>query len=374
MDPQLQTILDRYNYQGPEEYNWLEDLDYQALDPNTLAQLQDSGLGDISTNPEYDRYMMAALQDLERQSQEGFTSRDEADMARIESQNRRSLRGSEGAIRQNMAARGIGGSGLEFLSRQQAAQDAADRQALAGLEKMAQMNERKQSASARLGQLGSQFQGQQFSQEAQKAAAQDAINRFNTGNRVDTQMRNNMGMNEANRYNNAGRQGVSGQNTQAKQQHRDTAMQMEYNARVEDMNRRALEEAEKRRRKSGMAGAVMGAAGAGIGAAFGGPAGAGAGYTIGSGLGGAFAAKGGEVTEDSGIDSYENDTKMMFLSPGEIVVPKSKASDPMEAAQFVAEVNDNPNGSVEARNNPDGGDVVGALLAALDSMHKGRPR
>ena len=118
----------------------------------------------------------------------------------------------------------------------------------------------------------------------------------------------------------------------------------------------------------------MGAAGAGIGAAFGGPAGAGAGYTIGSGLGGAFAAKGGEVTEDSGIDSYENDTKMMFLSPGEIVVPKSKASDPMEAAQFVAEVNDNPNGSVEARNNPDGGDVVGALLAALDSMHKGRPR
>ena len=374
MDPYLQTMIDRYNAQGPEEYNWLEDLNYQELDPNTLAQLQESGLGDITTNPEYDRYMMAALQDLERQSQEGFTPRDEADMARIEGQNRRSLRGAEGAIRQNMAARGIGGSGLEFLSRQQAAQDAADRQALSGLEKMAQMNERKQSAASRLGQLGSQFQGQQFSQEAQKAAAQDAINRFNTGNRVDTQVRNNMGRNEASRYNNAGRQGVSGQNTQAKQQQRDTAMQMEYNARVEDMNRKAIEDAEKRRRKAGMTGAILGAAGAGIGAAYGGPMGAGAGYSVGSGLGNAFAAHGGEVTEDSGLDNYDNDTKMMFLSPGEIVIPKSKTENPIEAAKFVAKVNDNPMGSVEARNNPDEEDVVGSLLAALSSMHRRRPR
>ncbi len=369
-DPYLQNILDDYINQGPEEYEWLGDLKFQDLDPETLARLKDSELKSVSTNPEYDQYMMSALKDLEDQSKNGFTTRDEADMARVEAQNKRMLRGAEGAIKQNMAARGIGGSGLEMISRQQAAQDAADRQALAGLEKMAQMNERKQSAAARLGQLGSNFKGQDFDQKARVAAAQDAINRFNTGNQVNAQFSNNAGQNNTNQYNHSGRQDTSNRNTNAKQNHKDKALDMRYGARVDDLNRKALKDAEERRRRGGMLGTALGAGGAIIGGVYGGPAGAGAGYSVGSGLGNAMAAHGGEVTEDSGVDSYENDTRMMFLSPGEIVIPRSKADDPIEAAQFVAEVNDNPHGSVEARNDPDEDDVVGALLGVIDSLRR----
>lgn len=375
MDPVLQDLLNEYISTGPAEYDWLGDLNYKDLDPATLARMQDSELANIATDPRYDQYMLSALQDLEDQAKSGFTVRDEADMARIEAQNRRALRGAEGAIKQNMAARGIQGSGLEFIGRQQAAQDAADRQALAGLEKMAQMNERKQSAAARLGSLGSQFQGQQFDQRARQASAQDAINRFNTGNTIAAQMQNNQGRNAANQFNQMGRQDVANRNVSGRQGYRDKALDYQYNTRVDDLNRRALEDAEKRRRKAGQMGAILGTAGAVAGGAYGGPAGAGAGYTVGSGLGSSFAAHGGEVTEDTGMDSYENDTKMIFVSPGEVVVPKSKADSPIEAAMFVESVKDNPEGAIEERNEPDNDDVVGALISVIDTLtaRKRRP-
>lgn len=374
MDPILQQLLDEYKRSGPESYDWLGDYQYQQIDPALLESLGDTELAGIQTDPRYDQYIMSALADLEDQARTGFTARDEADLARIEAQNRRQLKGSEGAIRQNMAARGIGGSGLEFIARQQAAQDAADRQALAGLEKLAQMGERRQSATARLGGLGSQLQGQQYDQLARAASAQDAINRFNTANRVGAQMENIRGVNQAGMFNQQGRQSQANLASGAKQAHRDKTLDLGYNARVEDLNRQALIDAERRRRRSGVGAAIGGALGAGVGGFFGGPAGAGAGYGVGSGLGGAFAAHGGEVTDDTGIDAYENDTKMVFVSPGEVIVPRSKADNPQEAAMFVEQVTSGSGGSVEDRNDPDEDDVVEALLGVVDALSKRRRR
>lgn len=177
-----------------------EKLQLQNLSEGEKLQLQQMGafdqlgpseMGNISTDPRYKDAEMAALADLEERSKNGFTARDEADMAKLNSQVNQQNRGRMGAIQQNMASRGMAGSGLDILAQTQAGQDATERQALAALEKNAQMQERKVDAVSRLGGLAGQLQGRDFQQSAQKAAASDAINRFNIANSIDRTKMNN---------------------------------------------------------------------------------------------------------------------------------------------------------------------------------------
>lgn len=284
------SATDEYLEGGPAEYDWLGDLELDEL--GELEQVKDTELSDIETDPEYDRYMMEALADLERQSDEGLTLRDEADMARIQGGVNRNLRGQRGAIEQNMARRGIKGSGLDLMAQQQAAQSSAEIEALRGLEKAAQGQERRQSASARLGQLGSQLQGQDFNQQAQIGQAQDSINRFNTQNLNQRQQYNNQMQNRQTQQNWQGQQNLANQNTRSAQDFQRNSMQAQqdlaktnYNKAIDDRNRRQLAEQEAQRRQGAILGTV-GAVGGGIaGGMAGGPMGAMAGAQAGRGLG-----------------------------------------------------------------------------------------
>lgn len=375
---EYQNAVRDYLTNGAEQYDWLGDLSYEDL--GELERLAPSAYEDIVTNPEFDQYEIEALRALEEQSKDGFSLRDEAALAKLQSAENRRLRGQRGAIQQNMASRGISGSGLDFIAQQQAAQDSAELEALRGLEQAAMSQERRQSASARLGQLGSNLKQNDFARQARLADARDSIARFNTQNSNARAEYNNRLRNDARSQNWSGRQDISNRNTDERSRFNDKALSArtgkattDYNAATEDYNRRQLEEAERRRRRKEMTGMITGIAGAGIGAAYGGPEGASAGGNIGSTLGQAFGAHGGRVSDDSGLDSYDNDTKLMFVSPGEVIVPRSKADDPFEAAQFVAEINgDGMMGTVEARNQPDNDDVVSALLGVIESMNRRR--
>lgn len=330
---------------GAAQYQNGNDYSYTKL--GNVDQLGNSAYDDISTNPQYEANQLEALRQLEEQSKDGYSARDKADLARIEQSANRANQGRQGAIRQNMAARGIGGGGLEVVMAQQAAQDANEQEALASLEKNAQMQDRKQQATSQLGQLSGQLQNNQYNQQAQAAQAKDSISRFNTQNAVNTQQADNRGVNDANATNYDRRNQVADNNVNAGYTYRKDAMsvgqgnaQMANSYATEMYNRDQAKKAQKAAKKSGQ-GAMIGSVIGGVGGAMiGGPAGAMVGAQLGGQVGGNF-AHGGRVQgpEISPFDDPANDIIPINVSPGEIVLPKSVANDPEASAQFVAKEN-----------------------------------
>ncbi|MDQ3230508.1 MAG: hypothetical protein M3Q07_01715 [Pseudobdellovibrionaceae bacterium] len=209
------------------------------------------------------------------------------------------------------------------------------------------MMERKQSAAERLGSLGSQLQGRDFTQAARKAEAQDAISRFNTANSIQRQQANTNIANDASQQNWNRNNTTADRNTASNYDFRKDSLdvqqggaQMSYNKATDDYNRAQLKKQQKAAKRSGVGSMLGGLAGGAAGAYFGGPAGAAAGYQVGSSLGGNF-AKGGRVPGPELFpgDNEMNDIFDAQLSPGEIVIPKSIAGDPVASAKFVAAQN-----------------------------------
>lgn len=307
------------------------------LSVGDLQQLQASYMEQVSTDPRYKDAQLEALRQLEQRSKQGLTAQDEADMFRLKMQTDANNRGRVGAIQQNMDARGMGGSGMSAMMKLQASQDSAEREALRSMEKAAQMQNNKFSASQALGQQSTQMRSQEFNEESAKARAKDSINAFNTKLLNDNTNRNweTRNQNKQNDYNhdvnsmNAGMQGSK----------------LEYDVATEDANRKLLEEQERRRRKAakntagwGAAGAVAGGV---IGSVYGGPVGASVGASVGSQAGQSIGsyqsgyAHGGIIPFDERdynvkpYDDPENDTKEVSVSAGEAIVPKSVVADSM---------------------------------------------
>jgi hypothetical protein len=352
---------------GAAEYQKGDDLAFQDL--GELDRLGPSGYNDIVTDSRYTDNEMEALRQLEEQSKEGLTARDRADMAKVEQDANRANRGRQGAIQQQMESRGLVGSGMEFALKQQAAQDAAEMEALSGLEKNAQMQDRKQNATMQLGNMSSQLQQRDFGQAAQKASAADDIARFNTQNSNTRQQYNTEGANSSNQQNwNRGNQ-VADNNTNANYQYRKDSLGVNqdnattsYNYANDMYNRKAAEKAAAAKKKSGMGAAIGGIAGAAIGTYFAPGVGTAAGASAGSALGGSMFAHGGKVEGPEVVDGddFANDIIPVQVSAGEIVIPKSHAKDPMKAAKFVAEQNGEEL------------DSIGLLLEAMASLNKGK--
>ncbi len=338
------------NEYADTEYDWLGDL---SLDEIGYTPFQgETGLAGIQGNQELADMEMLALKDLEEQSKDGLSARDKAELAKLESNVNRQHAGRIGAVRQSMADRGLGGSGLDFAMRQQAGQDATEVEALASLERAAMSQEGKRDATSRMGHMAGSMGEREFNQKARKAEAQDAINRFNTGNTIDTNRFNVTTRNQASQYNNQGRQRTSDNNVSHQGDilaSKQDLAQLQYNAAVDAKNRAEERKRLERERKAKKMGALTGAAGAVAGGVIGSTvapgvgtaAGAKLGYSMGSGMGSAYAAEGGKVPGEAEFpgDDYRNDTFNVNVSPGEIIIPRSKVEDPEEARRFVEEVN-----------------------------------
>lgn len=334
-----------------------DELDWQTL--GATERLGDSKMGDISTDPKYKEAELAALRELEDQSQNGFTARDKADMARTENEVNRANRGRLGAIQQNMQARGMSGSGMDLVAQMQSSQDANEIASLRALERDGLMQDRKSQATMNLGQMSSNLQSRDFGQEASKARAADEINRFNTANSVENARYNNSGMNDTANQNWQRDNATRDRNTTAKYDRRRDVLgarteqaDRDYDYSVDKENRTVMQDQQKQQGMAGKMGAAMGAAGGILGGIYGGPSGAMAGQQVGSGAGQAagntryrnerkrpgYYAHGGEVVEP--IDSYDSDVIPILASPGEVIIPASIAGDPVKSAEFVALVNE----------------------------------
>lgn len=197
--------LQDYNYVG--DVNPLTMMDpekstYTAVDPRlaeTVLQ-KDSEMQGITGDPRLKEAQLAALAELQGIADAGgMNAADEANLSKILSQAAQADKGRRDAILQNMQRRGMGGSGAELLAQLDSSQASTDRSAQQGLDIAAMAEQRALDALMRSGELGGSIRAQDFSEDAQKAAAQDAINRFNAsatnqGNQFNTSAENNMNM------------------------------------------------------------------------------------------------------------------------------------------------------------------------------------
>ena len=285
----LQVQLDKYVQSG-------------KLSPEAAESvlLNSNAFNNIKLDPSLRAAQKQALQQLQNiASQGGLTATDKAQLNDIAIEQNTVAKGRNEAIMQNAQERGIGGSGLELTSRLMNEQEAANRASTQGTQVAANAEQRALQALQAAGGLGGQMEAQQYGQEANKAGAQNAIDRFNAETQQATNMYNVGTANQAQAANLQLAQDVANRNTETAQKNKlynSQQVQQEYANRAnkaanlagayqkmggaQDAAAMAAQGAE-----AGLIGGLVGTAGTVIGGMMGGPAGAAVGGSVGNMVG-----------------------------------------------------------------------------------------
>jgi hypothetical protein len=173
-----------------------------------------SQFNQITTSASQKSAQNRALSELENMGyQGGLRLQDKAALQDAMMQGQVQDRANRQGILSDMSRRGMGGSGFELAAQLQGQSAGADRDARSSLSVAAQAQDRALQSIMGAGDLATKLRGQDYSEQAQRAAAQDAINRFNTSNLQDVQSRNIASQNRAAEMNLAEKQRVSDANT-----------------------------------------------------------------------------------------------------------------------------------------------------------------
>jgi hypothetical protein len=197
------------------------------------AILQDpSQFTKIVQSPQFKDAQLKALQGLQDvASQGGMTAIDKAQLNDIANQEATQSRGSREAIMANAAEKGVGGSGLEMLSQMKNQQESTNRAANRGSDVAAAAQQRALQALIQGGQMGESMGNSEFRQQADIAAAKDAVNRFNTSNLNETEKYNVSARNNASLANLKAKQGIADSNVGLRntaQQYNKELLQKEF--------------------------------------------------------------------------------------------------------------------------------------------------
>lgn len=148
-----------------------------------------SELAKIQTDPALRDAQMSALDKLtEVYEGGGETLADKAYLNRVNNDLSRQEAVAKNRISDEMATRGIGGGGTELAMMRASGQDGLQRRSQAAMDRAGQAQQRALDAMMGRGDMAGKLRGQDFSEQAQKAAAQDAINRYNAGAKQDVSM------------------------------------------------------------------------------------------------------------------------------------------------------------------------------------------
>jgi hypothetical protein len=212
--------------QGYNDVGNLVNQNEQAL------QLAPNAMNNISTNPALIQAQMQALNQLTQTGQAGMTPGEQAALNQAQTNAAAQAQAKNAQIMNQFAATGMGGSGAQLASQLSNSQQGA--QQLANNSNQVAQNAQQNALQAisQAGALGGQMQGQAFGQQAQIAAAQNAINQFNTANSQNVQNTNVQNANQANLYNLAQQQAIANQNTQLQnqqQQYNKQLLQQQFN-------------------------------------------------------------------------------------------------------------------------------------------------
>lgn len=245
--------------------------------------------------------------------------------------------GQRGSIIDQMAARGIPTSLMSEALQSAAAGQDAQTLSLTGAKAAGDAEQRALEALSSSGTLGGQIHGQQYSEAANKAAAQNAISQWNAQTQTGVNQANATNTQQANMYNTQNAQDVSNQNTTTGNQrtaYNTNVPQQVFNNAIQkaqgqagvaqNQSQQAMQAGQQ---QAGLIGGLIGAGGT-VGASALAPSPV------------MLAASGGPVPGNPVTpgDSPRNDKVPAMLSPGEVVIPRSIAPHPDLAKQFVAHV------------------------------------
>lgn len=176
---QQQAYFNQLNIDTPE----LQQADLYLQDPAELSKYTE----DARTRGA----QMRALEGLGREvDYAGMTPEDAAAYNRSRQQAGMMDAGFRGAAQQQAAARGMGGSVADYAAALSSGQAATNRASQEGTQAAADARQRYLQALEGLGSMGGNVRGQDFSVANARAQAQDAINRFNVGQKGATQAYN----------------------------------------------------------------------------------------------------------------------------------------------------------------------------------------
>lgn len=193
----------------------------------------------IVKNPRYEAAQLRALKEFEDMGSNGglrLSDKEQLQEAMMDSASKE--RGDREALLSEMARRGTAGSGAELASRLASEQGAADRNAQASLSVAAGAQDRSLQALKEASSLAGSMGQQDYQQQTDRAAAQDAINKFNTANLQDV-MNTNVGLqNSAKVSNLANKQDILNKNTtltNAQETYNKGLQQQNFDNRVTQM-------------------------------------------------------------------------------------------------------------------------------------------
>lgn len=201
----------------------------------------------IQVDPRLKESQMRALSSLENiGAQGGLTIEDKANLQKQQSELDAMERGKREAISDQMARRGISGSGLDLVSKLSNEQSSINRASQNQLDTLGAARKRALDAILSGGTLAGQMGQQQYAQQADLAKARDSISDFNARNMQSVAARNIDRGNEAQQYNLGRQQKVSDMNVGVANE------QEKYNKALRQ------QEYENRLRKAGGVSAALG--------------------------------------------------------------------------------------------------------------------
>ncbi len=234
-------------YVQSQAYNEQLDINTPKLQQADLYQQDPASISGFTEDSRLRDYQMKALDGLGREVDfKGMTPEDAAAYNRSRQQAGMMDAGFRGAAEQQQAARGMGSSIGSYAAALSSGQAATNRASAEGTQAAADSRSRYLQALDGLSGAASGVRGQDFGIANQRAQAQDAINRFNVGQKSATQSYN-LGVPQQDFEN---QMGLSNQRLKSAQQMAD-----EYHKRAEDSLQTAAKfGASSRKMLGGMSG------------------------------------------------------------------------------------------------------------------------
>ena len=164
---------------------------------------------------------MQALQGLQDKiSAGGLTDVDRSRIQQTLDSVNNEQRGQQMAIMEDANRRGTSGSGIELANRLMSQQQAANTAGRQGMDIAALAEQAKLQAMQQAASIGGNIETNDWNQQSQKAAAQNAINQFNATNQQQVTMSNIAARNAAQASNLGEKQRIADSNTQGENQNR----------------------------------------------------------------------------------------------------------------------------------------------------------
>ena len=296
----------------------------------------------------------AALNALEQISKTGLGAQDRLALEQARRQAAQDSQARIASIASQMEQRGMSGAGQELATMLQAGQAADDRQAMENLQIAANAASNRQNALKDLFSSRSQMRAADLDVNKYNVGVQNEAQRFRTQNEMNRDLQNKQWIMQANMQNLQNKQQLQNANVE---QHNKEQQRLGHDAKIAQYNmemakRQALAglqagQAQQKQQQAQSTAQNWSTIGGGAANMLGGLAQMQnandlADKYIKAGMKPPVTAAHGAKIEGPEMvegDHEMNDIVPAMLSPGEIVVPKSKAQHPDDAADFVAKLN-----------------------------------